>query len=562
MSYKALYRKYRPSTFIEVVGQDPIVKTLRNSLVNDNISHAYLFCGPRGTGKTSMARLLAKSLNCEAGIGQECNACDNCLETVAGRHPDVIEIDAASNNGVNEIRNLIESVRYAPIKGRYKIYIIDEVHMMTPNAFNALLKTLEEPPSDVIFVLATTEVHKILPTILSRCQRFDFQRVDDLSIKKCLKRVLEQEGIAADERSLDLIVNLADGGMRDALSLLDQALSYTGGTIEFESLIALFSLVNQQEKITLLEAIFKGDVGKALNKVNTFIERGAAIRILSEDLGQMLKELLVFQNLKNPQLLKIVSEIEAQYLVALSDETRLLKMIDVLLKSESEYRHIHSIRNLFEITILKLININRPTTSTETVFINEEKPVNTPNYIPENGPTEKEKPLPTTEPPINKGPVVSDAEIYQKIKREIFDESKQIHIDSHDLIKVMCGANKDLKNSLVNAWENFKLFYQDPDYHMYARILFNGKANVVAKDIFITELDYDYLVKKINDRDNNLKVSQLVALVFGQPYKVYAMNRSESTALIKIWRDLNLIGKLPRGIESKYNLEEIMKNAK
>jgi DNA polymerase-3 subunit gamma/tau len=217
MAYKALYNKYRPATFEEVAGQRSIVRTLKNAISSGKIAHAYLFCGPRGTGKTSMARLFAKALNCEKGIGQQCNECSNCQAINEGVHPDVIEIDAASNNGVDQVRDLIDKIRYAPIKGRYKVYIIDEVHMMSAGAFNALLKTFEEPPEQVIFILATTEPYKVLPTILSRCQRFDFGKIDDEDIREKLIWILDKEKVEYDEKGIDAIISLADGGMRDAL---------------------------------------------------------------------------------------------------------------------------------------------------------------------------------------------------------------------------------------------------------------------------------------------------------------------------------------------------------
>jgi DNA polymerase-3 subunit gamma/tau len=222
MAYKALYRTYRPQQFSQVAGQQAIVKTLQNALLNQKLSHAYLFSGPRGTGKTTLAKIFAKALNCETSPSEPCGVCENCKALQDNRHPDVIEIDAASNNGVDEVRELIDKVKYAPIKGKYKVYIIDEVHMMTSGAFNALLKTLEEPPSHVLFILATTEPHKILPTILSRCQRFDFGKVNANDLRNRLELILKTEQITFDDAAIQTIIQLADGGVRDALARVPQ----------------------------------------------------------------------------------------------------------------------------------------------------------------------------------------------------------------------------------------------------------------------------------------------------------------------------------------------------
>ncbi|HCR08314.1 MAG TPA: DNA polymerase III subunit gamma/tau, partial [Sutterellaceae bacterium] len=222
MAYQALYRKYRPTTFNEVVGQETIIQTLKNAKAQDRVAHAYLFCGPRGTGKTTIAKIFARMLNCTSTEdNQPCGECENCKMALNGSHPDIIEIDAASNNGVEEVRNLIDRVKYAPMQGQYKIYIIDEVHMMTKSAFNALLKTIEEPPKHIVFIFATTEPNKVLPTIISRCQRFDFSKVSAKDIAQRLTTVCEQEKIQIDAEAIGLIASLADGGMRDALSILD-----------------------------------------------------------------------------------------------------------------------------------------------------------------------------------------------------------------------------------------------------------------------------------------------------------------------------------------------------
>ena len=221
MAYQALYRKYRPKNFDEVVGQEHIIQTLNNAIYQNKIAHAYLFCGPRGTGKTTTAKIFAKMLNCE-NENKPCEECENCKMASQSSHPDIIEIDAASNNGVEEVRNLIDKVKYAPLSGKYKIYIIDEVHMMSTSAFNALLKTIEEPPAHVIFIFATTEPNKVLSTIISRCQRFDFSKVSQKDIEKRLKIVCKKENIEIEEEAISLIAQLSDGGMRDSLSILDQ----------------------------------------------------------------------------------------------------------------------------------------------------------------------------------------------------------------------------------------------------------------------------------------------------------------------------------------------------
>ena len=268
MSYKALYRTYRPKNFNEVYGQQHIVRTLSNALKENKIAHAYLFCGPRGTGKTTMARLFAKALNCENGFGHQCNICPNCIAISEGTHPDVIEIDAASNRGIDDIRDLIDKVKYAPIKGKYKVYIIDEVHMMTPEAFNALLKTLEEPPSNVVFILATTEPYKLMPTILSRVQRYDFSKVKDSDLLANLKRVCDQEKIIYTEEALKLIVSLSDGGVRDSLSLLDQAVAYAGNNLSVKAVQELFGLSTIEEKLSIINQIVKGDIIGCTSKLD------------------------------------------------------------------------------------------------------------------------------------------------------------------------------------------------------------------------------------------------------------------------------------------------------
>ena len=363
MSYKALYNKYRPSSFEEVAGQQSIVRTLRNAINSGKIAHAYLFCGPRGTGKTSMARLFAKALNCEEGIGHQCNKCSNCLALNSSSHPDVIEIDAASNNGVDQVRELIDQVRYLPIKGRYKVYIIDEVHMMSQGAFNALLKTLEEPPEHVIFILATTEPHKVLPTIVSRCQRYDFTKIDDEDLKAKLLWIAAMEGFEYEDSAIDEIVKLADGGMRDALSILDQALAYGGGSVNEKDILSVFGLTSSTQKVELLKDLINGNVASILSKEEEFVRGGIDIKRLCSSLLDILKDLLIYKATKDIKLIRSLSLEEANDLSGLLDNKRINEMIDVLLKTQLDFKSVSNVRSLFELALLKMASnslINEP----------------------------------------------------------------------------------------------------------------------------------------------------------------------------------------------------------
>ena len=355
MSYKALYRAYRPNSFDEVAGQKHIVTTLQNAVLKNKIAHAYLFCGPRGTGKTSIAKLLAKAVNCNDKSKIPCCSCENCLLIQKGNHPDIIEIDAASNNGVDEIRDLIEKVKYAPIQAKYKVYIIDEVHMLSSGAFNALLKTLEEPPAHVIFILATTEPHKVIPTIISRCQRYDFTKIDEVSIVEKMIEILNIEKIEFEKKALELIAVLADGGLRDALSILDQCIAYNQDLISVDCVSQIYGITSTKEKIELINYIFNKDVKKIIVNLKQLSESGIDIKRLTADLIEIIKETLIYSYSKDEGLLNKVNAGEAKALLKLASKKDLIVIVDILMETLEKYRNASNVLSYFEVALLKIM---------------------------------------------------------------------------------------------------------------------------------------------------------------------------------------------------------------
>ena len=356
--HKALYRVYRPKTFEDVVGQEHIVKTLKNQIKNNNIGHAYLFSGTRGTGKTSTAKIFARAVNCLNSINEEpCNECEICVDTLNDNIMDIVEIDAASNNSVDDIRELRESVKYTPSKAKYKVYIIDEVHMLSQGAFNALLKTLEEPPSYVIFILATTEPHKIPATILSRCQRFDFKRVSSKDIANRMAYICEKENIQAEDKALSLIARNSQGALRDALSILDQCMSFGNEKIEYNDVIELLGTVNIDELFELSQAIIDENTKKSLQILNEFIIWGKDIRNLINDLIDHFRNLMVCKISKD--LDEIIS-LPEESIEKLKEQAKtinindLIRILNILSETQDSMKSSSNTRILAEVTMMKI----------------------------------------------------------------------------------------------------------------------------------------------------------------------------------------------------------------
>ena len=359
MSYTALYRKWRPVSFEDVKGQDPIVQTLKNQITSERIGHAYLFCGTRGTGKTSIAKIYARAVNCEHPVdGSPCNECASCKSILAGTSMNVVEIDAASNNGVENIRDIREQVQYPPTEGKYRVYIIDEVHMLSIGAFNALLKTLEEPPSYVIFILATTEVHKIPITILSRCQRYDFKRISLEAIAGRLRQLTEAEHIETEDKALMYIAKAADGSLRDALSLLDQCVAFHyGKLLTYENVLDVLGAVDSGVFSSMFNAVIEGRTKDCITQLEEIVIQGRELGQFVTDFIWYLRNLLLVQSTDDAEGLLDMSEENLKQLKEDSTKTdgnTLMRYIRVLSELSNQLRYASQKRVMVEVALIKL----------------------------------------------------------------------------------------------------------------------------------------------------------------------------------------------------------------
>ncbi len=523
MAYKALYRIYRPQKFDEVVGQKHILQTIKNAIKENKIAHAYLFSGPRGTGKTSMAKLLAKALNCEEedNLNKPCNECENCLAINEGSHPDVIELDAASNNGVDEVRDIIDKVKYAPIMGKYKVYIIDEVHMMTPGAFNALLKTLEEPPAHVIFILATTDVHKVLPTIVSRCQRFDFNRVSKIDMKKRIEEILTHEKIEYNSEVIDLISELAEGGMRDALSILDQTIAYAGNKITVNHIRDIYGIATPMELVNFLKLCNNNDYENILKTIDEFEEKGIDFVRLTSSLIDVIKDTIVYLNTKNEKLLKLLDQEKAMSLASGLTVKKLFTNIDILIDAQSNYRKVNNPQEFFTLAALKISETNANRVKEEVIPVYQKEVI-------------KEEPL-FKEPEV----VVPSVEVKQEIKVEVKEEktikpkpfinseikkNHQILFDDSDLFNIMIQATKEAKADLIERWSLVKRYLDIQMYSRASNLLVDGQPCVACDNAIIFVFDSEHQAALVNIYENQLIINELLKEIYGKTYYFYAIS--------------------------------------
>lgn len=524
MEYISLYRKYRPKTFSDVVGQEVVVKILKNSILNNKISHAYIFSGPRGTGKTSIAKIFSKAVNClNTTDGDLCNNCENCLQNI-DEEIDIIEIDAASNNGVDEIREIRNNVKLMPVHLKYKVYIIDEVHMLSTSAFNALLKTLEEPPKHVIFILATTEFNKIPATVISRCQKFDFKKITNKQIEDRLKYILEQEKKSLNGEVISLIAKLSDGGLRDAINMLDQVISLEKENVTVDDVYNLIGDISEKNIIILLENIVLGNIKETLKNINEYYEEGKNFINICERLQLLIRNIIIFNNTDNyfdkeyEKKLLDFSHIELEYCEKMSDE--LFNLINELKRTNNQ-------KIITEISFLKMC-----------LMQNKKEEKNIDKIETKNNSKDNEIPI-----------------IIEEKQNEEKEKNKSIKINN-----VFCGPSKELKNNFVKNYEKLKEFLSIKEYNSLVNLLLKATPQIVTETnvLFTFKNNFDIVLF-----DNKIEeIQDLLRKIFGKKYSVVAVNNEEYSNILKEYKKNIDSGKIYKYIEEPHIETKDNKNTK
>ena len=585
MSYQVLYRTYRPSRFDEVVGQEYIVKILKNTIKNKRIAHAYLFAGPRGTGKTTIAKLFAKAINCEDFNEEACDNCPSCLAFKENNHPDIIELDAASNNSVDDIREIIEQVPYSPIVGKYKVYIIDEVHMLSSSAFNALLKTLEEPPAHVVFILATTDPQKIIPTVLSRCQRYNFSKISNLNMEKKMVEILNKEHLQYEDKALDEVAMLAEGGMRDALSILEQILSYNNDGIFLEDVQRIFGLSTKEEKVELLIKIHN-DLTGSINLLRQMYDSGIDPKRLCVDLLEIIKESLIYSDDQNETLLNKLSKFDCMNILDVVSVTDLLSDIAYLEEALNKARSNQSFLTYLELAEVKMggnsskhtIKTKPAITQTVTKTVVEEPKVEAvvaeevkekpqvvveesvvektitediPNGLESGGSNlglESDAPIETSE-----APVITPEPIMETLVQDISGGLKaglesglepegsnlglESSVDIEYLAALLLTANKNEKVSDSIIYNRLEMYKLDPDKRKFYELLRNTDLFASGKDVIIVTGPKLY-IDNINASENRNELYRFFMEEFGLDKVIYGVEDNKRGELISIYKNL------------------------
>lgn len=551
MAYQALYRKYRPTNFDEVVGQTHIIQTLKNAIIQNRIAHAYLFCGPRGTGKTSIAKIFAKTLNCTNSQDAPCGVCENCKMAANGSHPDIIEIDAASNNGVDEVRNLIDKVKYAPMQGKYKIYIIDEVHMMTSGAFNALLKTIEEPPAHVIFIFATTEPNKVLPTIISRCQRFDFNKVSMHDIKYRLSVVCKNEGIEIDENGLTLIAQLADGGMRDALSILDQCVAYCSFHIDVDDIRKIYGVVTSEDIGKLFYSVYKKDVDSFVKDIQKYSDMGMDIKRLTADFIHMLKDSLILDYSENSTLVSDMNkDMIRKYFKSAPINFR-IKCMEELMDTYNKYTYASNALDYLEASLLKISSYSY---ESKTHIIesdhNDYKEVDEEeNYETSYDDTSDDSDIieKNTQKDDNNG-VLEKSDI-SDVSRETLKQSEntnnKIILNDEFVIQLLVGATKMERSIDTNKFNNIGQFISSLEFGKYAATLRNSSIMASGSNYIVVCVSSEIFAKQINEFELNYGYEDFMEVLLGKAKKVFALDKTQQSRVKDEFKERMISGNLP-----------------
>ena len=615
MAYKALYRTYRPQTFEEVVGQKYVVQTIRNQIKENKISHAYLFSGPRGTGKTTMAKLLAKAINCEDENNKPCNHCTSCNEITNNAHPDVIEIDAATYTKVDDMREIIDKMKYAPTQGKYKVYIIDEVHMLSASAFNALLKTLEEPPEHVIFILATTEIHKVIPTIVSRCQRFDFTVVNDEDVKKKIHEILEKENITIDEEAVNMIVDLAEGGLRDALSILDQVIAYCDKHITIQALRDVYGILSNKEMHNFMSHIFVSDSLWAIKKAKEYEEGCVDIARTTSGLLDILKDLLIMSETTNETLMKRLTISEAREMLSIVNTKEIYRMIDVLVDTSINYKKTNSSKTLFELAILKMCEICKNHKQKEVV-VEEVKEEVAPKVeeveeikietkiergedvqvLPEQGtitiddpvakveldtvgtvptPVVEEKEVIEAQAPAPGTNLVVKEEIEEKVeevkpvKEEVkekvlepgtYKENDRIATSKDDVINLLVQASKESLDDVKKKWELIEAFMGNPKYGSIVGNLVGTLPAAASLNAVLIAVDNEVEVSLLETAKLKKMIRDFLKNLLGRPTEYYPITKRNFLNLRNEFKELKLAHKLPEPKAIKIETIKIVDN--
>ena len=523
MAYQVLYRTYRPAKFSEVVGQDYIIKTLVNAIRNNKIAHAYLFAGPRGTGKTTIAKLFAKAINCEDFKDEACDKCENCQAYLEGNHPDIIELDAASNNGVDDIREIIEQVPYAPMLGKYKVYIIDEVHMLTTQAFNALLKTLEEPPAHVIFILATTDPQKVIPTVLSRCQRYNFSKINLYEIKKRTIEVLKAEKIPYEEKAVEEIARLAEGGMRDALSLLEQCLAYNPDEVKLEDIEHIFGLTSTAEEVELYKKVHTNQISEVVKKLREMYGQGMDTKRLAVDLIEIIKDALIYSDQGKENLLSRITAIEAQDIMKLVSTDDLLKDARNLEDIISREKQNSNFLSYLELALIQMASNRSASKPAEKKEISRE----------------------TKEPE----PVKAEEPVAEKVESFVVEPENDL------LLSILLDANKDLKVADQIIYNKLVLFQYEPEKRKFYQLLTGTELFASNKDAIIV-CGNRMQADNINTKATNEELYRFINREFGIDKMIFAIDDKKKSELIELYKKTPVeMRNRPVYIE-KYKIEE------